>query len=142
VIFQRPESQVLGVRVREDVVWGLAGGHAVDVAGLLALVGLSGFEERETSTLSGGELQRLAIAAALARDPALLVSDESTSMVDPRGRVEIVRLFCDLAERGLTVVHITHRPEEMSDATAVCVLDHGRVVAFGSPREVLVGERA
>jgi energy-coupling factor transport system ATP-binding protein len=103
----------------------------------LSLVGLSGFEERETSKLSGGELQRLAIAAALAREPALLISDESTSMVDPDGRSEIVALFRSLADRGLTVVHITHRLYEIEAADRVYVLANGRVIEAGEPEVVL-----
>jgi energy-coupling factor transporter ATP-binding protein EcfA2 len=126
VVFQRPESQVLGVRVREDVTWGLDD-ETVDVDELLDLVGLGGFDPRETSTLSGGELQRLAIAAALAREPKLIVSDESTAMVDPVGRKQIVDLFRSLAARGITVVHITHRIEEVRDASTVLVLSRGRV---------------
>jgi energy-coupling factor transport system ATP-binding protein len=136
-IFQRPESQVLGVRVGEDVAWGLPSGATPDVAALLATVGLGGFGPRETSTLSGGELQRLAIAAALAREPKLIVSDESTAMVDPDGRAEIVRLFRRIADRGVTVVHITHRPEEVADADLVYVLGAGRVIARGEPSAVL-----
>jgi energy-coupling factor transport system ATP-binding protein len=123
VVSQRPESQVLGVRVADDVVWGMADPSRVDVAGLLAAVGLEGFEERETSTLSGGELQRLAIAAALARRPALLISDESTAMVDPEGREQIVDLLRRLPEeQGLTVVHITHLVPESQGADLVVVL--------------------
>ncbi len=125
IVFQRPESQVLGVRVRDDVVWGLD--RDIDVDPLLALVGLEGFAARETSTLSGGELQRLAIAAALAREPKLVVSDESTAMVDPDGRKQIVDVFVSLAARGITVVHITHRIEEVRDANTVIALARGRV---------------
>jgi energy-coupling factor transport system ATP-binding protein len=131
IVFQRPESQVLGVRVRDDVVWGLPPDHPVDVGALLALVGLAGFEDRETATLSGGELQRLAIAAALARQPRLLVSDESTTMLDPEGRDELTALLRRLgAEQGVTVVHVTHRLEEAAAADRVVRLDAGRVVAF------------
>ena len=86
MVMQHPETQILGVRVADDVVWGLHDAAGVDVAGLLETVGLSGMDERETSTLSGGELQRLAVAAALARRPRLLISDESTAMVDAEGR--------------------------------------------------------
>jgi energy-coupling factor transporter ATP-binding protein EcfA2 len=127
IVFQRPESQVLGVRVREDVQWGIA--EPFDTGALLATVGLDGFGDRETSTLSGGELQRLAVAAALAREPALLISDESTAMVDPDGRQRIISLFTELVARGVTVVHITHRTEEVRDAGLVYTLSRGLVVA-------------
>jgi energy-coupling factor transport system ATP-binding protein len=119
IVFQRPESQVLGVRVRDDVIWGLPADAHPDVAGLLARVGLGGFEERETSTMSGGELQRLAIAAALARSPKLLVSDESTAMIDREGRSEVVALLRELASSGLAVIHVTHRAEEAAVADEV-----------------------
>ena len=85
MVMQHPETQILGVKVADDVVWGLRDDDGLDIESLLDTVGLSGMAERETSTLSGGELQRLAVAAALARRPRLLISDESTAMVDRRG---------------------------------------------------------
>ncbi|HWE56458.1 MAG TPA: ATP-binding cassette domain-containing protein [Acidimicrobiales bacterium] len=112
LIMQHPESQVLGVRVADDVVWGLAAGVEVDVDGLLGRVGLAGMGDRETSGLSGGELQRLAVAAALARRPALLLSDESTAMVDETGRRDLTELLRRLPSEGTAIVHVTHRPEE------------------------------
>ena len=128
MIFQRPESQVLGVRVRDDVVWGLPDGHGIDIEALLGRVGLGGFADRETSTLSGGELQRLAVAAALARKPRLLISDESTAMVDHHGRELLTDLFGGLAaDEGLAVVHVTHRPEEAARADHALMLDGGRL---------------
>ncbi len=117
MVMQHPETQILGVRVADDVVWGLPRCGGVDVAGLLDTVGLSGMEERETSTLSGGELQRLAVAAALARRPRLLISDESTAMVDAEGRQRLTALLADLPSRlDMTVVHVTHRREEVAAA--------------------------
>ncbi len=129
IVSQRPEAQVLGVRVRDDVVWGLAEPEKVDVEACLARVGLEDFIDRETSTLSGGELQRLAIAAALARAPKLLISDESTAMVDETGRALLVQLFGDLAhDDGLGVVHVTHRAAEAAAADRSITLECGRVV--------------
>jgi energy-coupling factor transport system ATP-binding protein len=128
IIFQRPESQVLGVRVRDDVVWGLPRDHSVDVLALLDRVGLGGMADRETATLSGGELQRLATAAALARRPRLLISDEATAMVDEDGRRLLTELYAALArEEGLAVVHVTHRPEEAARTDRALTLEQGRL---------------
>ncbi len=135
MILQRPETQVLGVRVADDVVWGLPPGAAVDAAELLGTVGLAGMEERDTSTLSGGELQRLAVASALARSPRLLLSDESTAMVDAEGRRALIDLLSGLPRhRGVTVVHVTHRPEEVADADQIITLEAGRMVTAESSR--------
>ncbi len=127
-IAQRPEAQVLGVRVADDVRWGLPDLDDPAVAEVLARVGLAGYEERETSTLSGGELQRLAVAAAVARRPGLLVSDESTAMIDPDGRRQLVALLRSLADDGIAVVHITHDSGEADAADRVLRLSDGRVV--------------
>ena len=107
MVFQRPETQVLGVRVADDLRWGLPPAHPVDVDALLAAVGLAGFALRETATLSGGELQRLAIAAALARGPALLISDESTTMLDPDGRRLVMEVLRGLPDQGTAVVPLS-----------------------------------
>jgi energy-coupling factor transporter ATP-binding protein EcfA2 len=129
IIAQRPESQVLGVRVADDVVWGLPRDMDVDVGALLAEVGLTGMEQRETSGLSGGQLQRLAVASALARRPRLLISDESTAMVDTDGRALLVDLLARLpATHGTTVVHVTHRTVETARAARTVGLRLGRVV--------------
>ncbi|HEV8064430.1 MAG TPA: ATP-binding cassette domain-containing protein, partial [Acidimicrobiales bacterium] len=128
IVFQRPESQVLGVRVRDDICWGLPAVAPDIMRELLSRVGLEGFEERETATMSGGELQRLAIASALARSPQLLVSDESTAMIDQPGRTEVVALLRRLASSGLAIVHVTHRKEEAAVADEIIVMRDGRVV--------------
>jgi energy-coupling factor transport system ATP-binding protein len=141
IVFQRPESQVLGVRAVDDLRFGLPTDEHIDVDGLLASVGLEGFAERETATLSGGELQRLAIAAALARKPALLVSDESTAMVDPAGRRQVMDVLRRLPASGTAVVHVTHHLGEAAGADLVVVLRDGYVESAGPPGLVL-GERA
>jgi energy-coupling factor transport system ATP-binding protein len=134
MITQRPEAQVIGLRVADDVVWGLPEDHAVDVEALLQTVGLAGMSTRDTATLSGGQLQRLAVAAALARGPRLLISDESTAMVDPAGRAALVALFAELPRsHGTTVVHITHHDAEAAAADRVLRLERGRLVSDSVP---------
>jgi energy-coupling factor transport system ATP-binding protein len=137
MIFQRPESQVLGVRARDDVVWGLPPSVRPDVGALLSRVGLTGFEERETAGLSGGELQRLAIAASLARAPRLLISDEATAMIDAPGRAAVVALLESLAAAGITVIHVTHREAEAAKAdTTILMLAGRRIPSSLAPRPV------
>lgn len=130
LITQHPETQVLGVRVEDDVVWGLPSAHGVDVEGLLESVGLAGMGGRETSGLSGGELQRLAVAAAMARRPQLLLSDESTAMLDGQGRKQLTALLRSLGDSGATaVVHVTHRAEEAQAADEIYRMQAGRLTA-------------
>jgi energy-coupling factor transport system ATP-binding protein len=135
-VFQRPEAQVLGVGVRDDIVWGLRDPSTVDVDGILERVGMLELAGRETSTLSGGELQRLALGATLARQPTLLVSDESTAMVDAAGRAQHVRLLQSLArDDGVAVVHVSHDRSEAAAADRIVALHAGEIVAtndFGS----------
>ncbi|MEO3761077.1 DUF2232 domain-containing protein [Mycobacterium sp. B14F4] len=117
VIMQHPESQVLGTRVADDVVWGLPPGEATDVHRLLSEVGLDGLAERDTGGLSGGELQRLAVAAALAREPSLLIADEVTSMVDQEGRDGLMAVLSGLTRHHqMSLVHITHYNDEADAA--------------------------
>ncbi|MFC9661231.1 ABC transporter ATP-binding protein [Nocardia sp. NPDC127606] len=131
LVLQRPESQTLGVSVADDVVWGLSAESAaqVDVDALLAEVGLADMGARETATLSGGQQQRLAVAAALARRPALLIADEATSMIDPDGRRELVALLAELPRRhGTAVVLVTHHEADATAADRVIHLADGRMV--------------
>jgi energy-coupling factor transport system ATP-binding protein len=120
VIMQHPESQVLGTRVADDVVWGLPPGKSTDVQQLLTEVGLDGLAERDTGGLSGGELQRLAVAAALAREPSLLIADEVTSMVDQDGRDGLMSVLSGLTQHHrMSLVHITHYETEADAADRV-----------------------
>ncbi|MFE0749760.1 ABC transporter ATP-binding protein [Gordonia sp. NPDC058843] len=129
LVLQRPEIQMLGSRVADDVVWGLPPGVDVDVDALLDEVGLAGLGDRETTDLSGGQQQRLAIAGALARSPQLLIADEVTSMVDPEGRGQLLALLAGLpARRGIAVVLVTHRGSEAAAADRVIHLGGGRMV--------------
>ncbi|MGV0791164.1 ATP-binding cassette domain-containing protein [Mycolicibacterium sp. XJ1819] len=126
VIMQHPESQVLGTRVADDVVWGLPPGQQTDVHQLLTEVGLDGLAERDTGGLSGGELQRLAVAAALAREPSLLIADEVTSMVDQDGRDALLSVLSGLTQRHrMSLVHITHYNDEADAADRTVDLTGG-----------------
>lgn len=127
VVFQHPESQVLGRTVGEDLQWGVGEG-AVDTDALLARVGLAGLGSRPTEDLSGGQLQRLALAAALARRPALLVADEITAMVDAASRAALIELLGTIAREGTAVVLVTHLDDEAAAAHRVVHLDGGRIV--------------
>lgn len=117
LVLQHPKSQVLGTRVADDVVWGLPAEVHVDVPRLLREVGLEDLADRDTASLSGGELQRLALAAALAREPALLIADEVTSMIDQHGRDGLLDVMSGLHQRHRTaLVHITHFDNEAASA--------------------------
>ncbi|MFQ9181582.1 MAG: ATP-binding cassette domain-containing protein, partial [Eggerthella lenta] len=107
------------------------------VADALADVGLQGFDKRETAALSGGQKQRVAIAGVLAMEPAILILDEATAMLDPRGRKGLMRVCRELHDRGMTVVMITHFMEEAAQADRVIVLEEGRVACDGTPQDVL-----
>lgn len=123
VVMQHPESQVLGTRVADDVVWGLPVGTTVDVERLLGEVGLDGLAERDTGGLSGGELQRLAVAGALAREPSLLIADEVTSMVDQKGRDTLMNVLSGLTgHHQMSLVHITHYNDEAASADRTVAL--------------------
>ena len=117
IVMQHSESQVLGTRVADDVVWGLPPGKQTDVGRLLTEVGLDGLAERDTGGLSGGELQRLAVAGALAREPALIIADEITAMVDQQGRNALLGVLSGLNERHrTTLVYVTHYTQEAESA--------------------------
>ena len=131
LVGQRSELLVLGQNVSEDVTWGMSASQIsdLDLDELLASVGLSGLADADPRSLSGGQLQRLALAGALARSPRLLISDESTAMIDRAGRAEMLDLLASLPARGIAVVHITHDPAESARADRVITIDAGRIVS-------------
>ena len=142
-VFQNPDDQLVATLVEDDVAFGPEN-LGVDPAQIeqrvraaLEDVGLMDFERRETHALSGGQKQRVAIAGVLAMHPGVLVLDEASSMLDPRGRHGLMRVCRELNAQGMTIVMITHFMEEAALADRVVVLDSGRIALEGSPEEVL-----
>ena len=131
LVGQRSELLVLGQNVAEDVTWGMSERDvaALDLDALLERVGLAGLADADPRSLSGGQLQRLALAGALARSPRLLISDESTAMIDRDGRADMLDLLASLPNTGIAVVHITHDPAEAARADRVITIDSGRILS-------------
>ncbi|MFR9170089.1 MAG: energy-coupling factor transporter ATPase, partial [Gordonibacter urolithinfaciens] len=144
MVFQNPDDQLVASLVEDDVAFGPEN-LGVETAELhrrvrdaLKQVGLVGFEKHETNALSGGQKQRVAIAGVLGMQPKILILDEASAMLDPRGRKGLMRVCRELNGRGMTVVMITHFMEEAAAADRVVVLDRGKVACNGAPRDVLV----
>lgn len=143
-VFQNPDNQIVATMVDEDVAFGpenlgLEGDELVRrVRDALAAVGLEGMASREPHSLSGGEKQRLALAGALALQPRYLLLDETTSMLDPRGRDQVREVVSRLHRSGeVGILEVTHDLEEALDADEVVLLAAGAVVAVGTPRRVI-----
>ncbi|MEG2850647.1 MAG: energy-coupling factor transporter ATPase [Raoultibacter sp.] len=143
MVFQNPDDQLVASLIENDVAFGPENlGVAPDelqrrVSAALEEVGLVGFDKKETSALSGGQKQRVAIAGVLAMNPKILILDEASAMLDPRGRKGLLRVCKTLHERGMTIVMITHFMEEAALADRVVVLDAGHIACVGTPEEVL-----
>lgn len=143
IVFQRPDDQIVATSVEDDVAFGpenlgLAREELrkrVDEA--LGAVGLLGMERREPHLLSGGQKQRLAIAGALAMQPAYLVLDEPASMLDPAGRTEVLAIVSRLRAAGTGVLHVTHDLADVLSADRAAVLHRGRLVFEGSMADLV-----
>jgi energy-coupling factor transport system ATP-binding protein len=144
VVFQNPDNQLVASIVEDDVAFGVENIgldrqemiKRVDYA--LTTVGMQNFKNATPTRLSGGQKQRIAIAGVLAIMPKVLILDESTAMLDPVGRDEVMSVVKKLnKERGMTVIHITHYMDEIIDADKVIVLADGKVVLTGTPQSVL-----
>ena len=143
MVFQNPDDQLVATLVEDDVAFGPenlgvpSAQIAQRVREALKGVGLVGFERHETHALSGGQKQRVALAGVLAMEPRLLILDEASSMLDPRGRKGLMKACCALHDRGMTIVMITHFMEEAAEADRVAVFRAGRVAMLGTPEEIL-----
>ena len=143
MVFQNPDDQLVATLVEDDVAFGPEnlGVESVQIAQrvreVLEAVGLVGFERHETHALSGGQKQRVALAGVLAMEPRVLILDEASSMLDPRGRKGLMKACHALHDRGMTIVMITHFMEEAAEADRVAVFRAGRVAMLGTPDEIL-----
>ncbi len=143
MVFQNPDNQIIGTVVEEDVAFGPENMGVPSreiwerVQKSLKSVDMYTYRKHSPSRLSGGQKQRIAIAGVLAMQPKCIVLDEPTAMLDPVGRKEVIDAVRELNDKeNITVILITHYMEEVIQADKVFVMDKGRVVMSGSPREV------
>ena len=143
MVFQNPDNQIIGTVVEEDVGFGpenmgiSTGDIWKRVDESLAKTGMTAYRHHSPNKLSGGQKQRVAIAGVMAMRPQCIVLDEPTAMLDPNGRKEVLRAVRKLnEEKGVTVILITHYMEEVVFADRVFVMDNGKLVMQGTPREI------
>ena len=143
MVFQNPDNQIIGTVVEEDVGFGPEnlGIETTEiwkrVEESLRAVGMIEYRNHSPNKLSGGQKQRVAIAGVVAMRPKCIVLDEPTAMLDPNGRKEVLKVVQDLRRNeNVTVILITHYMEEVIDADRVFIMDEGKIVLEGTPREV------
>lgn len=143
MVFQNPEDQFVGATVEDDVAFGLENRrvpreqmHQI-VEQSLRQVGMWDFRDRIPANLSGGQKQRVAIAGIIALSPKIIILDEATSMLDPRGRQDILKLVNQIKrENNLTVISITHDIDEAASADQVIVVNQGQVIEADQPDNI------
>ncbi|HEM3574627.1 TPA: energy-coupling factor transporter ATPase [Streptococcus suis] len=147
MVFQNPDNQFVGATVEDDVAFGLENQgipleemrSRVDEA--LELVGMTDFKTREPARLSGGQKQRVAIAGVVALRPKIIILDEATSMLDPEGRLDLIKIVREIKDRhGMTVISITHDLDEVALSDRVIVMKNGRVESISTPNELFMRE--
>ncbi len=143
MVFQNPDNQIIATVVEEEIAFGPENlGLSPEeirrrVAEAISDAGLEGLEKKEPARLSGGQKQRVAIAGVLAMRPECIIFDESTAMLDPKGRKRVLGITNSLCrERGITIINITHLMNEAAEADRIVVLDSGKVAATGTPSEI------
>ncbi len=144
IVFQNPDNQFIGATVRDDIAFGLEN-NCVDpkdmdqiITEYASKVGMIDFLDHEPTKLSGGQKQRVAIAGILAMSPSIIILDEATSMLDPKGRKEINELVHQLnKEKNMTILSITHDIEEAALSDQVILISDGHIIDLETPDEVL-----
>ncbi|HEL9598102.1 TPA: energy-coupling factor transporter ATPase [Streptococcus suis] len=147
MVFQNPDNQFVGATVEDDVAFGLENqGILLEemrsrVNEALELVGMTDFKTREPARLSGGQKQRVAIAGVVALRPKIIILDEATSMLDPEGRLDLVKIVREIKDRhGMTVISITHDLDEVALSDRVIVMKQGQVESISTPDELFIRE--
>lgn len=148
IVFQNPDNQFIGATVRDDIAFGLENicipREKMDelIERYAKRVRMDQFLDHEPTKLSGGQKQRVAIAGILAMSPSIIILDESTSMLDPRGRKEINELIRELKEdKEMTIISITHDIEEAKNADRILLLNKGEIVGDDQPETLLMNEK-
>ncbi|TSO25854.1 energy-coupling factor ABC transporter ATP-binding protein [Lactobacillus sp. LL6] len=148
IVFQNPDNQFVGATVADDVAFGLENRGVPHqemqkiVSEAIKSVGMSNYTNMEPSNLSGGQKQRVAIAGVLAVKPKIIILDESTSMLDPEGREQILTIIKNLKEQNnLTVISITHDINEAAIADEVIVLNDGKLISKGTPKVIFTKDK-
>ena len=149
LVFQNPDNQFIGATVEDDIAFGLENRRVPrkDMQEIInnyaKRVGMEDFLSKEPSRLSGGQKQRVAIAGALSLSPEILILDEATSMLDPKGKSDIRGLINEMKKNNpnLTILSITHDVEEAFDSDEVIVLNKGEVAFKGKPKEVFANRK-
>jgi energy-coupling factor transport system ATP-binding protein len=142
MVFQHPDNQIVATIVEDDIAFGLeninvpAGEMRSRIDFALDVVGMTEFRRRPPHHLSGGQKQRIAIAGIIAMMPECLVLDEATSMLDTYGRRDILGVVRKLNQQGMAIVTVTHHMSEVVEADRVVVIEGGKIVLEGTPREV------
>ena len=142
MVFQNPDSEIVAAIVEDDVAFGLENlgiapekiRERVDLA--LDAVNMSDYKKFAPSKLSGGQKQRIAIAGVIAMQTKIIVFDEPTAMLDPQGRREILEMVKRLHAQGKTIIYITHFMEEAAAAQRIFLMESGRIIRDGTPREI------
>ncbi len=149
IVFQNPDNQFIGSTVRDDIAFGLENRliKTEDMDPIInrfsEAVGMKDYLDHEPTKLSGGQKQRVAIAGALAMQPELIILDEATSMLDPKGRKEVNDLVDSLHRVDkMTIVSITHDIEEVTMSDYVIVMNQGEIAFQGTPHDILLKTQA
>ena len=146
MVFQNPDNQLVATVVDEEVAFGpenlgVPREEILErVQQSLEMVGMEQYQKRAPHMLSGGQKQRIAIASTLAMHPKMIIFDEATAMLDPKGRSDILEIIHQLNAQGMTILLITHFMEEAVDADQVVVMSNGFVLKKGTPREIFFDE--